>query len=267
MRANVTKSGSNTSTNYDIHNSKRSATMMRMCMKKQLPLARARSGPLWGEMQGPAESDALTDVDDAEVDAAEGVETRARTRACGDASDDAEDAFAGEGEATLTRTHLGRPADADGGEATAGVDVVGVLTRNRFGVVVFCSCGAFLALAFLGVTLTDARNAARCKSSVSRWISVSCSPWATTSSCRCRCCRRGGDAVLSCLRGTHVTTWMMPMCVSLLHRECRRGLVLEPAGTLAMTRKMLLLIKARNRRPVRAWRWMHDRQMRTRAKP
>ena len=147
MRANVTKSGSNTSTNYDIHNSKRSATMMRMCMKKQLPLARARSGPLWGEMQGPAESDALTDVDDAEVDAAEGVETRAR------------------------------------------------------------------------------------------------------------------------LRGTHVTTWMMPMCVSLLHRECRRGLVLEPAGTLAMTRKMLLLIKARNRRPVRAWRWMHDRQMRTRAKP
>ena len=125
----------------------------------------------------------------------------------------------------------------------------------------------FLALAFMGVTPTDTRNATRCKSSVSRWISVSCSPWATTSSCRCRCCRRGGDAVLSCLRGTHVTTWMMPMCVSLLHRECRRGLVLEPAGTLAMTRKMLLLIKARNRRPVRAWRWMHDRQMRTRAKP
>jgi hypothetical protein len=40
----------------------------------------------------------------------------------------------------------------------------------------------FLALAFMGVTPTDTRNATRCKSSVSRWISVSCSPWATTSS-------------------------------------------------------------------------------------
>ena len=34
----------------------------------------------------------------------------------------------------------------------------------------------------MGVTPTDTRNATRCKSSVSRWISVSCSPWATTSS-------------------------------------------------------------------------------------
>ena len=57
------------------------------------------------------------------------METRARTRACGVAGDDAEDAVAGEGEATLTRTRLGadaRPADEDDGEAIAGVDVVGV---------------------------------------------------------------------------------------------------------------------------------------------
>ena len=64
-------------------------------------------------------------MEDAKVDAAEGVETRT----CGDASDDAEDAVAGdsEGEATLTRTRLGaaaRLADADAGEAIAGVDVV-----------------------------------------------------------------------------------------------------------------------------------------------
>jgi hypothetical protein len=38
---------------------------------------------------------------------------------------------------------------------------------------------------------------------------------------------------------------MMPML--LLQREWRRGLVLEPAGTLEMTRKMLLLVKARKR--------------------
>ena len=80
--------------------------------------------PAWGKCRA-AESDVWTDVEDAEVDAAEGVETRT----CGDASDDAEDAVAGdsEGEATLTRTRLGaaaRPADVDDGEAIAGVDVV-----------------------------------------------------------------------------------------------------------------------------------------------
>jgi len=72
----------------------------------------------------------------------------------GDACDDAENAAAGESVETLTRARLevdARPTDADKGEAIAGVDVVGVLTRNRFGVAV-CSCGAFLALAFLGVT-------------------------------------------------------------------------------------------------------------------
>ncbi len=87
-------------------------------------------------------------MEDSEVDAAKGVETRARPRACGDASDDAEDAVAGEGKATLTCTRLGaaaRPADADDGEAIAGVDVVGVLTPNRCGVAVFRSCSAFLA--------------------------------------------------------------------------------------------------------------------------
>ena len=128
-----------------------------------------------GGNAGPAESDVWTDVEDAEVDAAEGVETRARPRACGDASDDAEDAAAGEGKATLTRTRLGaaaRPADADDGEAIAGVDVVGVLTPNRCGVAVFRSCSALLALAFLGVTTTDTRNAAHYISSVSCWISV-----------------------------------------------------------------------------------------------
>ena len=59
---------------------------------------------------------------------------------------------------------------------------------------------------------------------------------------RCRLPKgwRCGPVVLA---GTPVTTWMMPM--SLLQREWRRGLVLEPAGTLEMTRKMLLLVKAR----------------------
>ena len=95
-----------------------------------------------GGNAGPAESDVWTDVEDAEVDAAEGVETRARPRACGDASDDAEDAVAGEGKATLTRTRLGaaaRPGDADDGEAIAGADVIRVLTPNRCGVAVFRS--------------------------------------------------------------------------------------------------------------------------------
>ena len=118
---------------------------------------------------------AWTDVDDADVVVAEGVETRTRTRACGDGCKDAEDAADGEGGATLTRTRLGAdagPADANDGEATADVDVVGVPTRSRFGVAVFCCCGAFLARDFLGVTPTDARYAARCKSSASRRSSV-----------------------------------------------------------------------------------------------
>ena len=71
--------------------------------------------------------------EDAGVDAADGVETRTRTGACGDANDDAEDGSAGEGEATLIRTRLGADAmsaDADDDEAIAGVDVVGVLNRD-----------------------------------------------------------------------------------------------------------------------------------------
>ena len=81
--------------------------------------------PAWGKCR--ASRIGRLDREDAEVDAAEGVETRARPRACGDASEDAEDAAAGEGKATLTRTRLGaaaRPADADDGEAIAGVDAV-----------------------------------------------------------------------------------------------------------------------------------------------
>jgi hypothetical protein len=139
-----------------------------------------------GAGAGLAEADARTDVEDADVVVAEGVETRTRTRACGDACNDAEDAADGEGEATLTRTRLGAdagPADANDGEAIADVDVVGVPTRCRFGVAVFCCCGAFRARDFLDVTPTDARNAARCKSSASRRMSVPCMPWATTSSC------------------------------------------------------------------------------------
>ena len=107
-----------------------------------------------GGNAGPAESDVWTDVEDAEVDAAEEVETRARTRACGDASDDAENAAAGEGEETLTRTRLeadARPTDADEGEAIVDVDVVGVPTRGRFGVAVYGWCRTFLARGFLGV--------------------------------------------------------------------------------------------------------------------
>jgi hypothetical protein len=70
-------------------------------------------------------------VDDANVVVAEGVETRTRTRACEDRSNDAEDAADGEGEATLTRTRLADagPADANDGEAIADVDVVGVPNR------------------------------------------------------------------------------------------------------------------------------------------
>ncbi len=55
-----------------------------------------------GAGAGLAEADARTDVEDADVVAAEGVDTRTRTRACGYACDDAEDAADGEGEATLT---------------------------------------------------------------------------------------------------------------------------------------------------------------------
>ena len=159
--------------------------------------------PAWGEMQGQ-QNRTSGQTWRMPKSAAEGVETRARPRACGDASDDAEDAAAGEGKATLTRTRLGaaaRPADADDGEAIAGADVVRVLTPNRCGVVaVFRSCSAFLAQAFLSDTPTDTRNAARSKSSVSRWISVSCSR-ATTSSgavaaegAETRSCRACGDA-------------------------------------------------------------------------
>ncbi len=57
------------------------------------------------------------------------METWNRTRACGDACDDAGDAAGGEGEATLPRTRLGAdagPADASDGEANADVDIVGV---------------------------------------------------------------------------------------------------------------------------------------------
>ena len=132
-----------------------------------------------GADAGPEEADAFAHVEDADVVAADGVETWTRTRADGEACDDAEDAAAGEGGATLTRTRLGAdagPADANDGEAIADVDVVGVPTRSRFGVAVFGCCGAFLALAFFGVTPTDARNAARCKSSASRRISVPCRP-------------------------------------------------------------------------------------------
>ena len=47
-----------------------------------------------GADAAPAEANAWTDVEDADVVAAEGVKTRTRTRACGDAFDDAEDAAA-----------------------------------------------------------------------------------------------------------------------------------------------------------------------------
>ena len=108
--------------------------------------------------------DVWTDGEDVDVDAAEApwMETRARTRACGVAGDDAEDAVAGEGEATLTRTRLG--ADARPGRCGRRRSHSGCRCRRgaRFVVAVFCSCGACLALVFLGVTPTDARNAARC---------------------------------------------------------------------------------------------------------
>jgi hypothetical protein len=50
----------------------------------------------------------------------EEVETRTRSRACGDACDEVEVAAAAEGEEPLTRTRLeadARPTDADEGEA------------------------------------------------------------------------------------------------------------------------------------------------------
>ena len=64
-----------------------------------------------GAGAGLAEADARTDVEDADVVVAEGVETRTSTRACGIACNDAEDAADGEGEATLT---CYRPAPAWG---------------------------------------------------------------------------------------------------------------------------------------------------------
>ncbi len=81
---------------------------MRTCLKRQQPLARARPVPRLGADARLPEADAWTDVEDADVVAAEGVETWNRTRACGHACDDAEDAAGGEGEATLTRTRLGQ---------------------------------------------------------------------------------------------------------------------------------------------------------------
>ena len=60
-----------------------------------------------------------------------------RSRACGDAL---ENAAAGEGVETLTRTRLvadARPTDADEGEAIVDVDDVGVPNRGRFGVAVY----------------------------------------------------------------------------------------------------------------------------------
>ena len=80
-------------------------------------------------------------MDDADVVVAERVETRTRSRARGDACDDAENAAAAaaEGEEMLTRTRLkadARPTDA-GDEAIVDVDVVGVPTRGRFGVAVY----------------------------------------------------------------------------------------------------------------------------------
>ena len=44
---------------------------------------------------------------------------------------------------------------------------------------------------------------------------------------------------------TRTQTCRMPM--SLLPKESRRGPALEYAGTLAMTRKMLLMVRARRR--------------------
>ena len=95
---------------------------MRTCLKKQQPLARARPVPAWGQVQGLAEADARTDVEDADVVVAEGVETRTSTRACGIACNDAEDAADGEGEATLT---CYRPAPAWG-----RLQVQGMQTRT-----------------------------------------------------------------------------------------------------------------------------------------
>ena len=63
-----------------------------------------------GADAGPEEADAFAHVEDADVVAADGVETWTRTRADGEACDDAEDAAAGEGGATLTRTRLGADA-------------------------------------------------------------------------------------------------------------------------------------------------------------
>ena len=110
----------------------------------------------------------LAEADFSDVVAASRV-ARTRTLACGVVCEDVRGAAASDCDARPTRTRLWEgvgPADAD-----IGVDV-GVLTRIRLGVVVFWTCAAFLARAFFGVTPTDARYAARCKSSASRRISV-----------------------------------------------------------------------------------------------
>ena len=74
---------------------------------KQQPLARARPG---GRYRARRSGRLDRRGEDADVIAAEVVEMWTRTRACGDACDDAEDAAAGESEATLTRTRLGADA-------------------------------------------------------------------------------------------------------------------------------------------------------------
>ncbi len=140
-----------------------------------------------GGNAGPAELDVWRDVGDVDVDAAEGVDRDAPVL------EPAGTLAMGQMQGRQTRT-TAKPCHS-GCRCRRGAD-------SRFGVAVFCSCGAFLALAFLGVTPTDARNAAR-KSSVSRCIGVSFSPWATTSS--------GAVAAKGVLEGTPVTTWMMPM--------------------------------------------------------
>jgi hypothetical protein len=96
----------------------------------------------------------------------------------GDACGDAQNAAAGEGVETLTRARLevdARPTDADKGEAIAGVDVVGVLRRNRFGVAV-CSCGAFLFLLWPSWASLRSEKAHK-HSSIKRKRSSTCTEW------------------------------------------------------------------------------------------
>jgi hypothetical protein len=119
---------------------------------------------------------------------------------------------AGEGKATLHDPHpLGGSCKAGRRgrrRSHSGCRCRRVLTPNRCGVAVFRSRSAFLALAFLGVTPTDTRNAGRCKSSVSRWISVSVLGPPPAQVPLLPKGWRHGPVVLA---GTPVTTWMMPM--------------------------------------------------------